>query len=184
MTDMRDKLQESKYFLTRMKDTRGERDAFRYHVSAFLAAADSIVDIMKTEFCKSVGFTPWRHQKEREIGNDLKYFRKQRDRTLHVRALKTSATITVNLRETIGVSTAPKIIHYIAGTGGPVVLAKSDSPQPSSDKSQSATDWDWFFEDRDREPLIPLCEAYLAKLEIILDECESKFTPRPTSGIQ
>ncbi len=181
MTDTKDKLNEAKYFLTCMKVTRSEEDIFRYYVSAFLAAVDSVVDIMGTEFCQSHEFPKWWSQKKEEIGSEYDYFHEQRNRTLHVRALKATSTIRINVSQGIGVSETLKLV--VPGTAS-MLKTELHSYVSTQQESGSTIDSDWFFEDRDKEPIVSLCEAYLGRLESIVGECESKFTPRPTKDIK
>lgn len=44
------KYSEAKYFLDRMKENISDPDAFRYNLSAFLAAARSITFVLQNEF--------------------------------------------------------------------------------------------------------------------------------------
>jgi len=46
MSDSREKLLEAEFFLERMKETQSDRAAFKYNLSAFLAAARSVTWFM------------------------------------------------------------------------------------------------------------------------------------------
>ena len=59
VTDTMDKLNEAKYFLKSMNDNTPEREAFKYNLSAFLAAARSVTFIMQKEFDSIKGFKDW-----------------------------------------------------------------------------------------------------------------------------
>ncbi|MCD6209368.1 MAG: hypothetical protein J7J01_00480 [Methanophagales archaeon] len=51
-TDTREKLLEARYFLEQMKERQSDQDAFKYNLSAFLAAARSVTLIMQKEFAR------------------------------------------------------------------------------------------------------------------------------------
>ena len=52
------KIGEAKFFLTRMEESVGNREAFRYFLSAFLAAARSVIQSAREE-SKSKGGEQW-----------------------------------------------------------------------------------------------------------------------------
>lgn len=56
MSDTREKLQESEYFLGLMTLTQAERDTFKYNLSAFLSASRSVTLIMQKEYDRISGF--------------------------------------------------------------------------------------------------------------------------------
>ena len=52
------KIGEAKFFLARMEESIGNREAFRYYMSAFLAAAQSVTQYVREE-SKSKGGEQW-----------------------------------------------------------------------------------------------------------------------------
>jgi hypothetical protein len=52
------KIGEAKFFLARMEESVGNREAFRYYLSAFLAAAHSVIQYAREE-SKSKGGEQW-----------------------------------------------------------------------------------------------------------------------------
>jgi len=52
------KIDEAKFFLARMEESRRDRDAFRYYMSAFLAAARSVTQYAREE-SRSKGRQQW-----------------------------------------------------------------------------------------------------------------------------
>ena len=50
MSTAREKLREAEYFLQGMRENSSERDAFKYNLSAFLAAARSARKFLKREY--------------------------------------------------------------------------------------------------------------------------------------
>jgi hypothetical protein len=62
MTRSRRKLREAQFFLTRLREDAGkDSEAFSYYLSAFLGAADSVIDIGRKEAkIKQIDFESWK----------------------------------------------------------------------------------------------------------------------------
>ena len=86
MTNIRDKLNEAKFFIIEMERVLSEPDNFRYMLTAFLAANRSITYIMQEEFDKKPGFKKWyaKKQSEMKINPILKYLHELRRVSCHV----------------------------------------------------------------------------------------------------
>ena len=67
MTDTRIKLQEAKYFFKRMVEEVSNREPFKYNLSAFLSAAQSVTFVMQTEFSSISSFKGWYHDEKKEF---------------------------------------------------------------------------------------------------------------------
>ena len=85
MTNTRDKLNEAKYFLEKMREAASDPDKVRYELTAFLSASRSITQIMQKEFSGKPGFIDWYTQKQKEMAQNgtLKYLHRQRSITFH-----------------------------------------------------------------------------------------------------
>jgi hypothetical protein len=69
------KLRESRFFLQHLKDTSALEEPFLFYLSAFLAAASSVVSVLKTEGkIKDASFKRWRRtlsEDERRLLNSM-----------------------------------------------------------------------------------------------------------------
>lgn len=81
------KLDEARFFLSRLKEEASEESAaFRYYLSAFLAAADSVIDIGRWEAkIKTRDFDSWTTQELDESDRRLlDFMTKQRNAEVHL----------------------------------------------------------------------------------------------------
>jgi hypothetical protein len=68
--DTLNKLEESGYFLIRMKQTANDWMLFKFHLSAFLSAARSISLVMQKEYAHAEDFKNWYKPKQEEMRKD------------------------------------------------------------------------------------------------------------------
>jgi hypothetical protein len=76
------KLQEAKYFLTKMEETREDPNSFVYNLSAFLSAARSVLQYVFNETRKTANGNQW-YQSFVKSSNTLKFFKDKRDVNIH-----------------------------------------------------------------------------------------------------
>lgn len=130
MSDTRDKLPESRYFLERMTETQSDRDAFEYDLSAFLAAARSVTAIMQKEFGKVSGCKDWYEEMQVKLQNDntMRLLKDKRDVTIHQQPVRPHAHVNVSNTGYIAFSGSVSIV--ITHADGTVERRESE-PTPS-----------------------------------------------------
>ena len=146
MSDTREKLLESKYFLKRMTETQADRDAFKYNLSAFLAAARSVTDIMKTEFDKATGFGDWKNETLSKIEkcDAMKFFNDKRKKTIHIQPVRPHAQVNVDIAEHMPLSDSVSIV--LTHPDGTVERRESETTLSSVPaKNETITEWLWYF---------------------------------------
>ncbi len=85
MSNTRQKLKETKYFLEQMRNYVEDPEKFAFNLSAFLSAARSVTFIMQSEFKSSPEFSGWYKEKQKEMNSDenFKFFNNLRVATIH-----------------------------------------------------------------------------------------------------
>ncbi|MEA3475100.1 MAG: hypothetical protein U9R23_01440 [Candidatus Cloacimonadota bacterium] len=176
MTDTREKLFAAKYFLERMKEEIADRDAFKYNLSAFLAAARSVTLIMQKEFDKISGFKEWYAEKQSKMRNDetMRLLNDKRVMTIHQEPVRPRAHINVGISEHVTISDSISIV--ITRADGTVERRESEpTPPPAPAKTEATTEWLWYFDELPKKDVVTLCEEHVVKLETLLADCESRF---------
>ncbi len=165
MTNTREKLLEAKYFLGCMIEKQSERDAFRYNLSAFLAAARSITLIMQTEFDKVPGFKEWYADKQTKMQDDLemKLMNDKRVMTIHQKPVRPSAHVSVTIHDSIRISESLSIV--ITHANGTVERQESKpEPLPPPNKIETPAEWRWYFDEFPDKDVVTLCKEHVDKL--------------------
>lgn len=179
MSDTREKLLESKYFFERMTETQPDRYAFKYNLSAFLAAARSVTAIMQKEFDKVSGFKDWYENIQAKLQSDdtMKLLKDKRDVTIHQQPVRPHAHVSVSITEHIALSDSVSIV--ITRADGTVERLESE-PTPSTVPARTETitepEWQWYFDELPEKDIVTVCKEHIAKLDTIVEECESRFT--------
>jgi hypothetical protein len=177
MTDTREKLLEARYFLKLMKEKQSDRDAFKYNLSAFLAAARSVTLIMQREFDKVSGFKEWYAEKQAKMQSDetMRLLNDKRVMTIHQRPVRPNAHINVSASEHITLSDSISIV--VTRADGTVERMESEpTPPPEPAKTEGTTEWRWYFDELPEKDVVTVCEEHIAKLETLVKKCESRFT--------
>jgi hypothetical protein len=179
VSDTRDKLLESKYFLERMTATQSNRDAFKYNLSAFLAAARSVTAIMQKEFDKVSGFKDWYEEIQAKLQSDdtTRLLKDKRDITIHQQPVRPHAHVNVSITERIVFSDSVSIV--ITRADGTVERRESEptpSPMPTKTETKTESEWQWYFDELPEKDIVTVCKEHIAKLDIMVEECESRFS--------
>ena len=177
ITDTREKLLEARYFLEQMKERQSDRDAFKYNLSAFLAAARSVTLIMQKEFGKAPGFKNWYAEKQSKMQSDktMRLLNDKRVMTIHQQPVRPRAHVNVRSSEHITISESISII--ITRANGTVERWESKpTPPPAPAKTNVTTEWRWYFNELPEKDVVTVCEEHIVKLESLVAECESLFT--------
>lgn len=165
MSDTREKLLESKYFFERMTETQPDRYAFKYNLSAFLAAARSVTAIMQKEFDKVSGFKDWYENIQAKLQSDdtMKLFKDKRDVTIHQQPVRPHAHVNVSITEHIALSDSVSIV--ITRVDGTVERLESE-PTPSTVPARTETitepEWQWYFDELPEKDIVTVCTEHIA----------------------
>lgn len=174
MTDTREKLLEAKYFLERMKKELSDRDAFKYNLSAFLAAARSITLFMQKELNKTPDFKKWYAEKQSKMQNDktMKFLNDKRRMTIHEQAVRPRAHVNAHVSGKLTFS--PSLSAIIIRGNGSVEKKKLKSTFSPSKSTETETimKWRWYFNELPEKDVVTVCEEYIAKLESLVVELE------------
>lgn len=177
MTNTKEKLLEAKYFLERMTEKQSDRDAFKYNLSAFLAAARSVTLIMQKEFDKAPGFKKWYSEKQAKMQSDevMKLLNDKRVMTIHQQPVRPHAHVNVGISEHVVISESISIV--ITHANGTIERRESKpTPPPPPAETEATTEWRWYFDELPGKDIITLCQEQIVKLETLVTECESRFT--------
>jgi len=177
MSDTRDKLQESRYFLERMTLTQAERNAFKYNLSAFLSASRSVTLIMQKEYDKISGFKRWWPEKQKEIRSDdaMRLLNEKRVMTIHTQPVRLRGQVDISIKEHITISDSVSIV--LTHADGTVERREPESiPPPVATETGSNIEWRWYFDELPEKDVLALCKEHMAKLDALVKECESLFT--------
>lgn len=174
-----DKYSEAKYFLDRMKENISDPNAFRYNLSAFLAAARSITFVLQKEFKKKKeGFNEWYDEKVKEMGKDelMNFMNEKRKVTIHEETIKPLGRHSVSIEASVYIADSVEIKHI---RNGEVIEERKIPPEPKEDKKEETVEAKhrYFFQDypSGEKEIIPACEKYLFKLNNLLKEAEKLF---------
>lgn len=163
-----DRLNQTRYFLDRVKENVHDSFAFECNLFAFIVSGRSVTEMLEKEFSKVSGFKDWfdRTWEMMMSDDDFRFFKKERDFVVHRRGLdmaqKIARHISVPLvtSETVRVGKLKSVVK---------LSPRRDAPPPVVTKSS----W-WFFEDRPRDDAVALCEQYV----VILDDFIRLFNER------
>jgi hypothetical protein len=205
LTDTREKLNEARFFLSRMKDTESDREAFKYNLSAFMSAARSVRWFMWGEYKDVPDFKSWWNKKKEWIGvkrqegdspADIKaklfaisdpiqaanaFLEDARNLTIHERNVKPRSHITVNITEPLSLRASLRgVVVRADGTEGGT-FSEGPAQSPELSEGDVRVEWRWYFEDLPpavdalQQDVVTLSEEYLSRLEDFVAECEAKF---------
>ncbi len=184
--DTREKLLEAKYFLERMKENQPDRDAFKYNLSAFLAAGRSVTFVMQREFSATPGFKKWYDEKNLGSDETMTFFNNKRVMTIHQQPVQPGAHVNVSISGQVILS-SKSISAVVTHADGTVERIESEPtpekgrksglmPPPEPTKTEVTTEWRWYLDDLPEKDVVTVCEEYIAKLETLVAECESLFS--------
>lgn len=186
------KLKEAKYFLNRMKEVKANYEDFVFNLSAFISAARSIAQYMHNETSSS-GNLSW-YESKMSSSDVLRFFKSTRDLNIHLIPCKLQKNVEIRV-STLNLTAS--IASTSISSSGTVVFASSSSSSSASNENKEIPqakavdtykfDPDWYdqitinehFTQTDKElckricqsyDVITFCEAYINKLEIIMNE--------------
>ena len=178
MTNTKQKLLETKYFLERMIENQAERDKFKYNLSAFLAAFRSVTMIMQKEFNKVSGFANWYQVQQEKMKADdkMKLLNTKRTMTIHQQLVQPRAHVNVCITEHISLTDSASII--VTRADGTIERYDSTPPEPppTPAKTETTAQWRWYFDEVSDSDVVTVCQECMTELEAIVSECEQRFS--------
>lgn len=164
------KIKEARYFLIQLESLAEDRAAFKFNLSAFLAAARSALQYALKESAKKPGGQAW--YDGQVAGKPIvKFFKDKRDISIHKEPVSPSAKIEVSIADSIAISDSVLVtVRRKDGTiEGDNSLRASPTPIPST--TESVTAFEYFFSDwSEGEDVITLCQMYLADVKAIIND--------------
>jgi len=172
----RKKLDEAKYFYSRMVEEQRNRDNFIHNLSAFLSSSRSVLQYALLEAQKTNEGQKW-YESCMSASSILKFFKDKRDVNIHFRPVTIFAEHSVVIKETLGISDSVSVI--LRDKNGNVKRQHSTESHPKlmDTKDQHATihRLDYKFDDwNEDEEVLTLCQKYLQELERLIDDGVSK----------
>jgi hypothetical protein len=164
------KLEEAKYFYSRMLEEINNKRAFMHNLSAFLSSARSILQYALKEAETKAGGKFWYDQNiaSKRI---LSFFKDKRDINIHSEPIKTQTHTMIELSSTINISTHVSL--QITDKEGNIISEynqpndiKPRQENPTSKISNRYTFFDW----TGNEDIITLCKNYLDELEKFISD--------------
>ncbi len=172
-TDTRWVLDQSRFFLEKMRGLLANPREFVYYLNAFISSARSVTFIMRGEFSKRTGFQSWYDFKQTELRRNLifQYFNEHRRLLTHVRALKEPSYAFIhNPDELLRGYTA----YVVTGTGSTLRLVIQDDVQERRRKVLGNQP-DYFFEDINDKSVLEMCDSYVNELANLVETAEMQY---------
>lgn len=186
MEDTKFRLNESKFFLERMKESEEKSTEFEYYLNAYVSSARSILWIMKSEYSKLSEWKSWYDEKvvSDEQKKLLDGIVKMRNRSLKQKPLKVREYITIGddknyldfnnlLRKYIGKKVSFKIeeLDKFNEANGFTFNERDGETTVTGKLKISKTVEE--FKDKD---IINICEEYDTWLTSVVNECINTFS--------
>lgn len=177
----REKVEEAKYFYSRMIEEYENREHFRYNLSAFLSAARSVLQYAEKEADPGKnpkakpGAKAW-YDNCMENRPVLQFFRDKRDFNIHISPIEPRADIDIVITEAVSVSES--IVVVLRDKDGKIksqFSSEEPKPKPKRPKSSVESKTTFRFDDwTGDEDVLTLCERYIKELEKVVNEGVSK----------
>jgi hypothetical protein len=166
------KLEESKYFFTRMIGTKEEVVGFIHNLSAFLSASRSILQYALKEAEIKQNGSRW-YSDNISKSSILRFFRDKRDLNIHEKPVRPQAIHKVMLSETIHLSDSISIV--IKDKDGNIKGEYTTPEDPKliieDQESSAVSETEYRFSDWvGNEDVMTLCKLYLEELESLIKD--------------
>jgi hypothetical protein len=127
------KLQEAKYFLTKMEETREDPNSFVYNLSAFLSAARSVLQYVFNETRKTANGNQW-YQSFVKSSNTLKFFKDKRDVNIHKKPVSPPSNVQIKITDSAQIS--EYILIVVRDKDENIINQYTRPPQSTSHNNQ------------------------------------------------
>ena len=164
------KLEEAKYFLTKMEEAQDDHSSFVYNLSAFLSASRSVLQYALNESGKTVNGNRW-YQSFVISSSILKFFKNKRDVNIHEKPVSPPSNVQINISDSAHISESISVV--IRDKDGNILNQFTSSPQSTShDNKPNVTKRVsyQFSEWNGNNDVLSLCRDYLKQLETLIDE--------------
>ena len=189
MTDTRDKLNEAAYFLNQLRTNAENKDEFRFNLSAFMSALRSTTLFIQKEYTHTPGFLAWYKTKQAEMEKDsiLKFFYKQRTRTIHIKPIAAQSLVhfyspAIDMSKLTGEQPLSfKITASVSKSGKPEMQVTDIVDPGSAIAGEASYEVKWQFDDMSETDnpkkldVLTLCSEQFDKISTIITECERLF---------
>ena len=182
MAGIRRKLDEARFFLKQLEESREKHPDFDYFLSAFAAAARSISWVMKAEYCRVDGWKEWYESQAPQTDEVelLASFTKLRNRSQKEAPLETKFVIvmdfppeslTLELKAALerGVGKNFEVTLYAVPEDGDL------SNIPSSAVLGISRGVERRLDELGERDVLDACHKYFATLERLVHDCEAGF---------
>lgn len=169
-----EKLDEARYFLSRMAASDDQPRAFRYELSAFLSAARSVLQYALKQARAKVDGQAW--YDTQFTGNAvMKFFRNKRDISIHHQPVVPATSVKIAITEPLHLSVSLSL--KVIDSEGKVVRDETTTPEPLPSPEQRPpvctyrhTFADW----KGHEDIMALCSNYLVAIEALVNDGVAK----------
>ena len=170
------KLEEAKYFYSKMIEEQRHRENFTYNLSAFLSSARSVLLYALDETKTKSGGQQW-YDNCISASNILGFFRDKRDINIHTEPIQPQAHYKLELSETIHLSGSISItvtdkdgnIKQQYSSNKPEPLPKKESQTPAVMQIKYKFNG-WV----GSEDVLTLCQMYIQELENLIKDGVNK----------
>ena len=163
-----EKLDEARYFLSRMAASDDQPMAFRYELSAFLSAARSVLQYALEEARAKVDGQAW--YDAQFAGNAvMKFFRDKRDISIHQQPVVPATSVKIAM-EVLHLSFS---VLKVIDSEGKVVRDETTTPEPApppEPRPPVVTYRHTFADWKGHEDIEALCSNYLAAIEALVND--------------
>ena len=172
-----EKIAEARYFLSKMGTSLDNPKAFRFELSAFLAAARSVLQYAVKEAAPKSGGEAW-YWAQVSGNTEIRFFKDKRDVSIHETPVVPTTNINIVMTEVIRVSDSVsiqvldkegRVIHESTTESPPPPPVAAPpppvaAPPPSVSLSYTFPDW------TGTENVTALCSRYLTALEALVQD--------------
>ena len=163
------KINEARYFLNQLSSLTEDRAALNFNLSAFLAAARSVLQYALKESAQRPGGQAWY---DGQVGGKpiVNFFKDKRDISIHKEPVSPSAEIGISVNETIAVSDSVFVtVRHKDGT-----IEEDSSPLSSTMpilSVEESVSYEYFFSDwPGGEDVVKLCQMYIDEVVAIASD--------------
>ena len=165
-----DKIKEAEYFYNQILKAEEDGDVFKYNLSAFLAAARSVLQFALKEAKTKKGGERWYNS---AISKNIviSFFKDKRDINIHIEPVRIRKDVSILIRETLKISESIRIIKK--DTNGNIIGESRSKPESPKIKEEIAPETTYKFKFDDwpgTEDIFTLCQKYLVELKNIVSD--------------
>ena len=168
-----EKLEEAKYFYSKMIEEKEDRDNFRYNLSAFLSAARSVLQYALEEARPKRGGLQWYNDCV-STSTISQFFRDKRDISIHTDPIRPRVDYDLTIKDTLHLSESLSIVvrdkygnikhQYSSGEAKRKPKPKQPGTPATLKIKHKFDDWSG------SQDILTLCQMYIQELEDIIKD--------------